>query len=280
MPSDLDAPRTETRTIDIDGQRVAFEVDPGRPDEPAYFVLGVRKSGSTLLGRTMNFLTRRTGRTMIDWPGFFFRNGYTTKDWIDRDLGGLLAPGNVYGGFRSAPTNVFDAPLFRSGRKVLLVRDPRDALVSQYFSDAYSHGLPKADGLNAAGRDAFLAKREAVRATDIDTYVIERSKGIDRTMMGYAPLLDDPNLLLLKYEHVVFQKKWMIAKIQRHFGWDVHAGQVENLLGQIDRVPEREDKTQFVRKAIPGDHRAKLDPGTIRRLDNRLADCLRTFDYV
>ena len=58
----------------------------------------------------------------------------------------MIVPGRVYGGFRSMPLVFAQSELYRRSRKILLVRDPRDALVSEYFSLAYSHGLPEAEG--------------------------------------------------------------------------------------------------------------------------------------
>ena len=47
----------------------------------------------------------------------------------------------------------------------------------------------------------------------------------------------------------------------------------------VDIVPESEDQSQFVRKAVPGDHRIKLQPETIKKLNHRLGDILDLYDY-
>jgi hypothetical protein len=47
----------------------------------------------------------------------------------------------------------------------------------------------------------------------------------------------------------------------------------------VDQVPQSEDKMKFVRKAVPGDHREKLQPETIKRLNNQLRSVLETYDY-
>lgn len=231
------------------------------PDAEVYFSLGVRKSGSTMLHRIVNVLARRAGLNTVDIPDAFFRRGLTVGEWSRADLSDVIHPGNVYVGFRIFPTNLGDNPFFQKARKVLMFRDPRDALVSQYFSDAYfsdaySYALPSSDtetGRKAA--EAFAKKREQTRAMSIDEYVIKNAKQMERTLLGFGALLRDPTCLCLRYEDYIFQKKRMIHKILQHFEWSCPPGAIEGLLQHVDVVPDSEDKTRFVRCVIPGDHR-------------------------
>ena len=163
-------------------------------------------------------------------------------------------------------------------REVFLFRDPRDALVSQYFSDAYSHQLPDAGPTLGDGRAAFEAKRAAALQTPIDDYVIAHARPMRRTLTEYAGLLDDPDCLCLRYEDVVFQKRRMVRHVLAHFGWTASPGQIDLLMAQIDTLPEAEDPTRFLRKAVPGDHRVKLRPDTIAALDKVLRPVLLRFD--
>ena len=56
-------------------------------------------------------------------------------------------------------------------------------------------------------------------------------------------------------------------------------GHIETLMKTIDSVPDAEDKKRFVRRVIPGDHRNKLTPETIRKLNNQMREVLHVFDY-
>lgn len=271
--------KPESRTVKIGDKEISFSIDMSRLDEPAYFVLGVRKSGSTMLNKIMAFLASRTDHNTVDWAEKFFGNGFTVRDWAGLDFSPILAGGNVYKGFRTFPNPVRDSEVFQSARKVLLVRDPRDALVSEYYSDAFSHPLPKATGANPAGREQFLRKRKQAQDTDINDYVLTRAVGMNNTLMEYKDIVGDETTLLLKYEHVIFQKRWMVGKILKHYGWTLHPGKIDNLMKQIHVIPSQEDEKKFVRKAIPGDHLEKLKPETIRKLNAKLADSLSFFDY-
>ena len=87
--------------------------------------------------------------------------------------------------------------------------------------------------------------------------------------------MDDPNCLLLRYEDYVFQKRRLVNKIVRHFNWTCTEGQLEHIMGNVDKMPTGEEKTSFIRRVIPGDHVTKLSRETIRRLNNILAEVMQ-----
>ncbi len=275
--ADADAGPTTIIPVQIDATTIDFSVRQGGSG-PAFFSLGVRKSGSTMLHKVINFIAHRNSANIVDIPGTFFRNGFTVANWAPLELNDLVAPGNLYSGFRSFPDELAKTDLYRAGLKIFMFRDPRDALVSQYFSDAYSHEIPKQEAAGD-GHEIFLKKREEAKSADIDEWVLEKAGGIRRTLLSYRDTLADPKCLTLRYEDYVFQKRRMIGKILAHFGWTMEAPQINRLMSDIDIVPDSEDKTRFVRKAIPGDHNAKLKTETIRRLNNKLAEVLTLYDY-
>lgn len=262
------------------GERLAFGVADGAT-APPLFCLGVRKSGSTMLFKLVAFLAKRNGMNVVDIPGAMFRAGYRVRDWHDLDLTPLVRPGNIYTGFRAYPATLAATGAFRSARKLFLYRDPRDALVSQFFSDAYSHGLPSSrTDTGAAGAQAFLRKREAARELGLERFVEQMARPMARTLAAYEPLLADPLCLSLRYEDVVLQKRELIEKILAHFGWSCSEADREAILSQLDVVPKVESERSFVRRVVPGDHREKLSAETIARLDRTLAPVLARFGYA
>ena len=266
----------EQVTLDVGGTALSFKLNTARTGGP-YFALGVRKSGSTMLHRIINFLAARNDVNVVDVPGTFFKNGFTTAHWGAIDLGPLLRPGNLFSGFRTFPQAIADADAYRAAPKVFMFRDPRDALVSQYFSDAYSHSLPQTAA--GGGLELFEKKRSEALQADIDEWVLAKCNSLKKTLLEYRTALDDERCLVLRYEDYVFQKRRMAHKIVKHFGWSIMPNALEKFMGEIDVVPESEDKQRFVRKAVPGDHIAKLQAETIRRLNNKLSEVLELYDY-
>jgi hypothetical protein len=258
-----------------DGRVLRFHAGVRR-GERACFALGVRKSGSSLFSSMVAALAQFNAWPVVDIPGTMFEHGYRWNDWNGHPrLADLLWRGNAYIGFRDPPGAAYRDPIFREARKVLLVRDPRDALVSEYYSNAFSHALPVA-GVGS------VVEQERRRALDVDveTYVLERAEVLNRTVEGYRPLLDDPGLLLLRYEEVIFDKARWIAQVAEHFGWRVTDQFAGHILGWADRRPEQEDPTAFVRRVAPGDHRDKLSPDGIARLEARLSPVWSDLGYA
>ena len=263
--------------MDVFLKGVKFEVDDSR-SEPPLFILSVRKSGSTMLNKACRQLAHHNNWKFVDVPAAMFANNIPASDWIrEPTLKDIVRPGNVYGGFRNFPAGMAAAELFVSGRKVLLVRDPRDALVSEYFSNAYSHRIPAGKG---GARARLLAQRKAARHQSIDDYVLKRVPLMKRTLAEYLPLLDDPNTLTVKYEDVIFDKGKMIDRIVGHFGWTCAPDVRKAVIDAIDIIPRQEDRKEFIRKVIPGDHREKLSAHTIERINLDLSDIHAAFGYA
>lgn len=73
--------------------------------------------------------------------------------------------GEVYGPLRTP----FDFPGRRHFNNIFFLRDPRDLLVSQYYSRAYSHGIPQHPTL----RREFLVSRQRALEMGIDKFAIK-----------------------------------------------------------------------------------------------------------
>ena len=264
---------------------VAFDVGASSLESPStdtsYMILGVRKCGSSLVNSMLESLAKINRRNYLDVGGTFFKHGVPEREWIDRTaLAALLAPGTLYGGFRSMPTGFLGADAFVCARKILLVRDPRDALVSEYFTVAYSHSVPEPNSDKPGAREELLAARERARLSDITAFVLKNAVNLNRTMMDYHAIIGDPLLKLYRYEDVILEKRLWLASMAEHFGWDGGSpGFIDGMMSWADKVPDKEDPQAFVRKVLPGDHKDKLSSAVIAQLDEALAPSMRLFGY-
>lgn len=264
-----------SKTISVkNSDPIAFDIADAQGGP--YFCFGVRKSGSTLLHKITMAMAAENDVAVVDIPGRMFRAGFTVADWSNLDLAPLIRRGNMYSGFRAFPLAFNELEGFAEMPKIFMFRDPRDALVSQYFSDAYSHSIPEGDG---KGRELFLKKRAEALESDINDWVLDKCGALRKTMMDYTGMLSDENCLLLRYEDYVFQKRRLIFKVAKHFGWTMTEGRIEKILKLVDMVPDAEDEKRFIRKAVPGDHVEKLRKDTIRRLNQKLGAVLEAYDY-
>ncbi len=271
----------QTRVVTLaSGQSVAFEVSDGA-GATAFFVLGIRKCGSSIMNSMLTDLARLNGLPFVDMGGRFFSANVAEQDWrSDPAVLSALMPGTVYGGFRAMPMALAHSPLYQRSPKILLVRDPRDALVSEYFSIAYSHSLPEATGQGGA-REEFLALRESALASRIEAVVIERAGVLNQAYMDYAAAAADPLTKVYRYEDVILDKRPWLRSMAAHFGWQAGSpGFVEGMMGWADKVPDKEQSHAFVRRVTPGDHREKLSAAVIAELNVALRPAMTLFGYA
>jgi hypothetical protein len=270
--------KVQLNPVFSNGRSITVEVEEGLAG-PAYFSMSVRKCGSTLFSHITNDLAKANRRAGFDAGRGFFHADFLAKDWqTDPALVSILRPGNVYTGFRDTPLAWLDNALFVDSPKIMMIRDPRDALVSEYFSNAYSHILPKSSD---AGEMTGLMEqlRAQTLQTDIQTSVLRAAPRMLRSMMQYELVVAMPTTRLFRYEDYIWRKPELIAEICASFGWQVTQDQTEAILAWADVWPEVENPREFIRKVTPGDHREKLSSATISELNRVLAPAMELFGY-
>jgi hypothetical protein len=270
-----------------DGRRVSFQAGMPGLDADTCFILGIRKCGSSIMNSMVADLARANNRHFMDVAGRFFEANVPERIWrTDPASRALLVPGQVHGGFRAMPLTFAQHKLYRDARKILLVRDPRDALVSEYFSNAYSHSVPQApEGQpnevgGGAAQDMLELRRAALQAS-IEAYVLRQAPALTRTFVEYEDAAADPNTKIFRYETVILAKREWVRDIASHFGWPApEDGFLDGMMGWADVVPEDEQPNRFIRKVLPGDHTSKLSPDVVDKLNEILAPGMRIFGYV
>lgn len=270
---------TESCVMPIEALKYLGEEFSIRMPGPAYFVFGLRKSGSTLLNETVLYLAQRNDVNWVSIPDqLFLANIDFDTDCRRTFPQKLIQPGNVYGGFRVCPNLLGSNELFNSAPKVLMIRDFRDALVSQYFSALKSHFIPQGDD-SAGPRRELLNARRSIKKMTIDEFVIGAAPALGKDAMEYQRLIADSNLITIFYENVIFEKNRMITMICEHFGWSVSESGRSDILAHIDVRPTKERANAFVRKVSPGDYLEKLAPDTIAKLNEILHEPMKLFGY-
>jgi hypothetical protein len=255
-------------------------VDVGN-DGPSYFVLSMVKSGSTMLNEMVTALSLANGHHFIDVSRVFLPANVSAPTYSkDPALSQMLHPGNVYGGFRRIPQGLTFSPQFINGAKVLLVRDPRDVLVSLYFSDAFSHEIPAPAGTHDDVHRLMTARRQRAREIDIDSFVLEEARGLFLSYQNYVPLLGFESTALIRYEDIIFDKASLIDTVVRHFGWQCDDELSRDILKAVDVRPADEQPERFIRQVSPGDHRAKLQSSTVDSLSRWFSPIMEAFGYA
>ncbi|NQS99521.1 MAG: sulfotransferase domain-containing protein [Candidatus Omnitrophica bacterium] len=164
-------------------------------------------------------------------------------------------------------------------RVVLVTRDPRDILVSGYYSIAYSHSIPNKEGDK---HDNFILSRAKARESTIDDYVISESDKVYDIFSRYQTLLIDKyeNIYLTTYEQMVLDFQAWLTDLFNYCEFDLSGEFIQTLLRENeDKKPKKENIHQHIRKGQPGDYKQKLKPETTGYLDEKFGALLKKYHY-
>lgn len=236
-------------------------------DKPAVIFFTVHKAGSSLL--TMRFTP------------FFQKHGYAISDlssWFakvkpaDRALffNDAKQKQNVFGTrgvFHCVFRYPFDVPDFEKQQILLVLRDPRDVLVSHFFSTRYSHPVQNPE---------FFKLKKTAGELSIDAYVLHMAADFRKRYETYLPWIGKPNVLFARYEDIIEHPEAYEKQLEAFTGLPVVPGEI---VSPADFEVDREDPKAHKRKVKAGDHREKLQPETIAKLNTEFAEVLKTLKY-
>jgi len=138
------------------------------------FFYTTHKCASTFIDKALDEIASNTGYVHIDYYGALWKLGdkikHFNKDNIRQEDELFKDYGEIYGPLR----NALEIRPKKDAVNIIFLRDPRDVLVSSYFSFGYSHGIPK----NQSQRNKFLNKRKEITSMTIDQYVVNYAKSV------------------------------------------------------------------------------------------------------
>jgi Sulfotransferase domain len=265
----------------IEGREEAiFSLPPSRnSNKKSTLVFALPKAGSVLLDKIMRQLAAHEGLTYVSIMQEFFNQGLPSAAIPPQTSELFLEHGYVYGGFRNFPTE-FEIPILNAADKILLVRDPRDMLVSHYYSMRDSHPEPgrRADSKN--GSPSAMAPRAMARSSTVDEYVLNIAPHYRTYLRNYFPICKMPNTKLYKYEDIIYDKVSWIEDISAYLGFSVPRSVVIEIADKYDTIPRRENQAKHVRQVHPGNYLRKLKPETIQQLSSFLHEELDFYGYA
>lgn len=257
-----------------DGKKITLKIPPPSNLE-SFFIFSLHKSGSTLINNMFIDVCKHLKLSFIDIEGSLFKKGYMPGH-INGNISHLFFErGYAYLGFRSFWIDQsFDAT---RNKCILLIRDPRDALVSHYFSYLYSHGIPASGPISKT----MSKNRDQLVATDINAYVLH-PQFINIFKNGFAmyeTFLSSKTTRVYRYEDVIYQKFEWIADMLEYLGLDLDSDLISSIARKHDIHPLREDPLKHVRQVTPGNFRKHLTEETIEKLNFQLSKIIIRYGY-
>jgi hypothetical protein len=265
--------------------RVEIDLLAGRHQSlcpsPSIIHYSVNKAATQYVKRILRGCAVERGMTPVGLHDYAFHSNLPYLDDLNRDeLRGysrVFRPeGYLYSVFGGMVEGIAE---FEKYRVVLLMRDPRDVLVSSYFSVAFSHVAPAS---TSNKRDDFWALRRAARELSLDEYVLRESPRVLANYENYRDRLVAryPHVHITKYEDMTRDFAAWLTELVDYCGFDASPGLLERLQQEHEKArPSTESVHRHLRKGRPGDHVEKLQPATVARLNETFGDVLNAFGY-
>lgn len=268
-----------TITFETQGTTVTMALPkPQSTNIPSVFLLGLPKAGSTLMNNIMPPLCQSAGLTSYAITQQLRQLGIAPKNYPAEARNLFVPHGYAYTGFRGYRFP-FRVPDFASGRTIVLVRDPRDMVVSLYYSIAESHSMPGAEASDELLKQ-FQQQREAAKSSNIAGFVRDKAQAVANNFRNLERRLKGIDHKVWRYEDIIFDKLRWTREMINYLDLDVSEKLMKELVAENDIKPEAEATGEHIRKVTPGDHREKLDPATIDALNEAFKPILDTYNYT
>ena len=159
-------------------------------------------------------------------------------------------------------------------KTIFWTRDPRDILVSLYFSFGFTHTLSPNTLIQAHQQE----RREKIQSMDLDTYVLKEAPNLKwKFDTMYEMMQQLPEHLFLRYEEMINDFDPMFEELSDFIGLDKS---LHDTMMTQSRPKQTEDVNSHKRSGKTGAYLEKLKPETIKKLNAILAPTLEKFNYV
>lgn len=266
-----------------DALRVIYTLPPTpSPHLDSVLFFTVPKSGTVMLTQLLGRLAPQAGLNLVYIIGELYQLGILRHD-IPASTSAIFLPKGYCYGFPGMP-EAFEIPLLGQAKTILLVRDPRDMVVSLYYSCLLSHPAPGQSADAVQDRAAVMPGREEAQSMGIDDFItgfVACNPHINygKILSQYAALAKLPGVRVFRYEDVIYNKQQWATDICAHYGWKISAALLDDAVAQIDVFPDSERPAEHVRQVHPGNYKNKLKPATTRWIEETWADEMGFFGY-
>ena len=233
------------------------------------------KCASSFAQRLFNVITAGTAYRVVDYPTEMSRLGDDFSDEIanlsllnqcHRQM--FRSRGEVYAPLR----HEINFPDMQSFKHIYFLRDPRDVLVSSFFSYAFTHVRPESQ----AARVLFDAYREEIKQEGIDAYSLRAARDwLLPLLLHYKEVqIQADYCLCLTYDDYINDTVGFIEKIAEYLEVDLPEGRARSLAEEASPVQSTVQADAHKRSGKSGQFADELKPATIAELNDLFADQL------
>lgn len=257
-----------------------YTPDPPRIDKPSVLFFTTHKCASVFVaailrtaGKHTDFHYLNLGKAVFNVPSVRTNE---PEEFMSQAASDLFFPtGEVYGPLRG-PVEVPDAEKYRM---VFFLRDPRDVLVSAFYSFGFSHKPPN----NPDRVEAFHRQRERIQAEGIDAFALRRA---EEWMLPYLTRYKElreasPNALFLSYDEYKDDTRGFLTKLFTFMDMDIPETAIDEISAQATPVQKdvKTDDLSHKRSGRSGQFAHELKPETVEALNDILHEVLTYWGF-
>lgn len=242
----------------------------------SFFIFSCHKCGSTLQDNIVKEILTIADIPYIEINQNAFTQGVPIAS-VRKDIQSIIYPrGYAYIGFRGFFNFPLDVDLTKN-KKICLVRDPKDALVSRFFSIKYSHVVPEGGQM----KDNILTMRKNMkeRGIEIGEFVLGLSKVHNENLKRYMRLGNE-NLKIFRYEDIIYNKVKWIEEICMFLGLSIDSNKIKKIVSKYDIFPDTENVNEHIRQVHPGNYKKYLKEETIQKLNIQFEEFYEFYGYI
>lgn len=213
----------------------------------------------------------------VDYSAMIYRNK-AVKRLVFRKKGCVYGPIRLSADRRNEVYRRLVEPLMQTQylhdkKSILLVRDPRDILVSAYYSFGFTHPLSK----NKEIRESQLSDREVIQKLSLDEDVLRNAPILrDQFEAAYRLHQSCPQNRLLRYEDLIHNFSHFAEAFTEFC--PVRSDVLEKIYRET-RPQQKEEADSHRRSGLVGGYKEKLHADTTEQLNLILNDVLVKFSY-
>ena len=219
------------------------------------------KAASSFFYKFFDLVAKKNDYIKINFDEFILR--YPNKDTKNIYFENSRDKGFIFGPIRKFQR--FDK--IENFKVILLLRDPRDVLVSHFYSTMVSHPINSIK---------MIEKREYFKNKSIDNYVVDRSNWLLQIYQGYMNNLK--NYHYIQYENLIQDSQKIIRELLKYLEISLDEN-IINFLSKELESPKVEDVKKHKRSGKAGQYGSHLKKETIEKLNNQFKNVLVNFDF-
>lgn len=243
-----------------------------KKQKASIFFFTTHKCASTFTPKVLACAARKLDLKHIDYARFLWhKSNDNVFDYMNKHAKKLFqAEGYVFAPLRQW----IETRGCENSKVIIMLRDPRDVVVSMYYSMAYTHELPA----NRNRRKDFISERNDIVSMSIDDFVLKKSPHLLSVYAEYfLNLSKNKNYYFCTYEDMIFNFQLWITGLENYLG--IKFDEEIKKIWQQQVTPPKIESLSHIRKMLPGDHRLKLQPETIVKLDEIFSEFINRFSY-